>query len=107
MERAIPLSLITNELLANAVKHAHQGEAPGEIEISIVRRGGSIELAVQDSGPGFPDGFDPQQSTGLGMRLITALAQQLDGSVAVENRGGALVTVRLPDGGDHSLAPGM
>jgi len=97
MERAIPLSLITNELLANAVKHAHNANAPDEVVVSLSRCGGSIELSVRDAGPGFPDGFVPEQSTGLGMRLITALAEQLDGTVSVGYREGGYVTVRVPD----------
>ncbi|MFW5789439.1 MAG: ATP-binding protein, partial [Spirochaetota bacterium] len=90
-------SLITNELLANAVKHAHDANAPGEVVVSIARCGDSIELSVRDTGPGFPDGFVPGQSTGLGMRLITALAEQLDGTVSVGHRSGGYVTVRVPD----------
>jgi two-component sensor histidine kinase len=38
---------------------------------------------VRDDGPGLPLGFDLEQTTGLGMRVITSLVQQLDGTIAV------------------------
>ncbi|MFW5738432.1 MAG: sensor histidine kinase, partial [Spirochaetota bacterium] len=106
MERAIPLSLITNELLANAVKHAHDAASPGRIDITIAHSGHSIELTVRDSGPGFPEGFVPARSAGLGMRLVTALAQQLDGAVTVTNRDGGCVIVRVPDTTESSAPCG-
>lgn len=93
-----PIGLIVNELVTNAAKHGS-----GEIDVRFTpSSGGQFELSVCDQGPGLADEFDPTKSAkGLGMKLITTLANQLGGSlVAGANpRGrGACLTVSIPLG---------
>ena len=80
---AIPCGLILNELISNARKHAFPDERSGEIQIRLGQEAGRrIVLTVSDNGVGFPAGFDPRQSTSLGLRTIIALVeQQLQGQV--------------------------
>ncbi len=90
------VSLIANELVANAVKH---GDGP--ISVSLRRTGGNAELAVEDGGPGFPTEFEPDEMETAGLELVRSLAEwDLQGSVRFENRkdGGGCVTVTFPAG---------
>lgn len=82
-DRAIPLALVVNELVTNAVKHAGE-DGPCEVEVRLRRVDEErIELIVADDGGGLPDGFDPKTGGGLGMRLVMAFAQQLEAGLKV------------------------
>ncbi|MGA7384261.1 MAG: histidine kinase dimerization/phosphoacceptor domain -containing protein [Methylocella sp.] len=90
-DRAIPIGLIVNELVTNAVKYGFPGEAHGTVTVTLKRLPGELRLTVADDGQGLdPRGAD----SGLGGRLVDRLAQQLGGQV--ERESGSLGTaVRL------------
>jgi two-component sensor histidine kinase len=96
-DHAAPLGLIAAELLMNALKHARREQGRSHLTLGFRRDGDSLELVVGDDGPGLPEGFDPAQSKGLGMRLILSLVRQLEGSLEAANHGeGARFVVRCP-----------
>jgi two-component sensor histidine kinase len=83
---AIPLGLLVNELITNAAKHG--GDAPIEVSLGRGPDGRTHALSVTDQGPGLPAGAE--QAPSLGMRLVGALAQQLDAQIrfgAADGRG--------------------
>lgn len=63
-----PLGLIVSELVTNALKHGD-----GTVTISLHPVQAGVEIVVEDEGPGFT--FRPGMPSGLGMRLMTALAK--------------------------------
>ena len=73
-----PIGLIVNELVTNAAKHG-----AGKIEAIYRVAGGVHELSICDEGEGPPAGFDPGESAGLGMKVVTALARQLGGGMTL------------------------
>jgi two-component sensor histidine kinase len=76
-DRAIPLALIVTELVTNAAKYAYPGSGSGPIRVVLtIDPAHGIGLSVADDGVGLPAGFDPATSSGLGMRIARALAQQ-------------------------------
>jgi two-component sensor histidine kinase len=78
-DHAVPLALITNELVTNAFKYAYPDGA-GEVGISVTRaEPGRLRLEVSDKGVGLPRGFDPAKSESLGTRVITLQGRQLGG----------------------------
>jgi two-component sensor histidine kinase len=83
-DRAIPIALIANELITNAAKYAYQGEPGGNIWVRLALvENGTIALLVRDEGAGLPADFDPRSATGLGMRIVRALSQQLGAEIAI------------------------
>ena len=77
-DRAIPIGLIVNELVTNAVKYGFPGEAKGTVMVKLKRVPGELRLTVADDG----QGLDPRRAdSGLGGRLVDAFAQQLGGQV--------------------------
>jgi two-component sensor histidine kinase len=65
---AVPVGLIINELLSNALKHAFEGKDEGTIEVSLTAsEDGRINLTVSDDGVGLPPGFDIDTSKTLGL----------------------------------------
>jgi two-component sensor histidine kinase len=81
-DRAIPIALIVNELVTNSVKYAFSDHSKGHIWVRLSRPSeNSILLSVRDDGAGLPPQFDLTKSKGLGMRVVTALAKQLNGNI--------------------------
>jgi two-component sensor histidine kinase len=80
-DRAIPIALITNELITNAAKYAYEGQA-GLIKVRLARGPQAIELFVRDAGVGLPSEFDLDAS-GLGLRIVRAFTRQLKAEIAV------------------------
>lgn len=91
---AMPLALILNELLTNAAKYA-KGEDGARVKVVFREIDGSVELRVEDRGPGFTySGEVRKRASGLG--LVVGLATQIGGTFAVESRTGAVCIVRFP-----------
>ncbi len=80
-DAAMPLALILNELLTNAVKHGARGGAARVIRAGLKRGVDSFTLYVEDDGPG----FDPEEVRGRssGLQLVQGLARQLRGRFQV------------------------
>jgi PAS domain S-box-containing protein len=93
-DRAIPLGLIVNELVTNAVKYAFPSETRGTVAVTLKRIPGELRLTVADDG----QGADPQRAdSGLGGRLVDAFARQLGGQVErVSSNKGTSVCLKLP-----------
>jgi two-component sensor histidine kinase len=87
-DRAVPIALVVNELVTNAAKYAYPEDAPWRILVRLARvdASDSICLSVQDDGAGLPAGFDAKAGTGLGMRIVTAFAQQLGADLRIRGR---------------------
>ena len=82
-DRAISVALIVNELVTNAAKYAFSRRTDGHIQVRLVRQDENTALiTVRDDGIALPADFDIKKSKGLGMRIVTALSEQLGASVA-------------------------
>ena len=84
LDRATPCGLLANELLSNSLKHAFAEGRAGTIEVKLESLGGDRwRFSVADDGIGLPADFNPQQQSGLGLKLATGLAEQLGGPLQV------------------------
>ena len=100
IDEAVPLALIGSELVTNAVKYAFPDGRKGTLQVRVRdarERNGGLTLEVEDDGIGLPEGFDPSQSEGVGMRVVATLARQvrarLEVGQAVSGRGAAFKIV--------------
>lgn len=95
IDKAIPCSLIINELVANSMEHAFPNGRTGEIEIGLKEENHRVILTVKDNGVGLSNGMDPQTHTSsLGLQLINMLTDQLNGEIVFDNSGvGFAVTI--------------
>ncbi len=94
VDRAIPVSLILNELISNALKHGFSGGRAGSIAIRGHCRNGKIELAVNDDGAGVPEGMDLSKPKSLGLEIVKILTRQLKGTFQLD-RGAPGTTFRI------------
>ena len=76
LDRAVPVGLIVNELVTNALKHAFD-EQGGTIRVAFTVELGEGRITVEDDGRG----TSPADLRGLGLSLVDAFAQQLQGRV--------------------------
>ena len=87
----MPLSLIVNELVTNAIKHGR-----GHITVTLAPSATGHALSVSNDGAGLPEGFDPTASKGLGMTLVSSLVAQICGTLKIDrgdNNDGTRFTV--------------
>jgi two-component sensor histidine kinase len=75
----IPLSLIVNELITNALKHGK-----GRITVTLAQAGKGHALSVNNGGSNLPEGFDPTACKGLGMSLVSSLTEQIGGELRID-----------------------
>ena len=94
LDVAVPLGLIASELITNAFKHGFKNISQPLINLELKRiNQNQVVLIVSDNGGGLPTDFDINTSTTLGMELITALTEQINGSVDFKNENGTHFSV--------------
>jgi two-component sensor histidine kinase len=83
-DRAVSVGIIVTELVSNACKYAYPAGVPGEVRVGLGAEGSDhFRLTVQDDGDGFDPGGKPK-GTGLGRRLIAAMAKSLQAHVVMD-----------------------
>ncbi|MXN90500.1 hypothetical protein GR160_04605 [Flavobacterium sp. Sd200] len=96
VSQAVPLGLILNEAITNAIKYAFPGNSEGIISISLQN---SVDdyfiLKIADNGVGLPHDFDNRKINSLGMRLMNGLSGDLDGIFKIYNEIGTVVSVEF------------
>lgn len=98
ISQAVPLGLIINEAITNALKYAFsESDSKGTIRVDLNHMiTGQVLLLIADSGKGLSEGFNPESSKSLGMSLIRGLSRQLRGQITFKNVGGLQVSLSLP-----------
>jgi signal transduction histidine kinase len=108
--RPAALGRAVDNLIANALKYA------GAVDVTVARREGMAEMLFEDRGPGIPDAekaavMEPfyrrdaarnldRPGSGLGLAIVADIVARHNGTVALEDRegGGLRVRLRLPAG---------
>ncbi|MDH3796678.1 MAG: sensor histidine kinase, partial [Flavobacteriaceae bacterium] len=82
IDTAIPLGLLINETMTNALKYGIKNDDEGEIRIALKQEADqSYILTMGDNGVGFSDNVTFETSKSLGLKLIHNLAKQLKGTI--------------------------
>src|SRR3989442_3161430 len=96
-KQATSLALAVNELLQNAFEHAFGQRAAGRIEIGIATQDAGLVLQVEDNGQGLPEGFDPRESSDLGLKIVHALVtEDLGGTLTFSGGPGTRAVITVP-----------
>ncbi|HCF29630.1 MAG TPA: hypothetical protein DEV81_21050 [Cyanobacteria bacterium UBA11049] len=96
-DTAITCGLIINELISNALKYAFPSGA-GEIRINFEPdKQGQIILSISDNGIGLPEEFDLQNTESLGLQIVAALTNQLQGELELHKTYGTEFRIKFPE----------
>jgi len=104
IDKAIPCSLIINELVSNSLKHAFpdiskSDKAPKNKNIIDIKachlKNSNIQIIISDNGIGFPKNLDFRNTNTLGLQLVCSLVDQLKGSIKLSSKAGTKFTISL------------
>jgi PAS domain S-box-containing protein len=102
---AVPCGLLISELITNALKYAFPGDRKGVIGIRLRRsKDGTVELRVSDDGAGFPETVDFHRTESLGLQIVDLLVGQLEGTIELERKKGAVFTIAFRELGYKTRA---
>ena len=96
VDTVMPLGLITNELVSNALKYAFENREEGEINVSLKQLNDKIYLRVTDNGLGIPFTEIPSKSVTLGMQLIKSFTRKLEANINIDNSDGTKIEIEIP-----------
>lgn len=96
-DKAVSIGMIVTELVTNAYKYAYPGDTKGEVRVLIRREGSDMAvLRVEDDGVGW-NGQGKPKGTGLGTRIVKAMATNLNTSIVYgDGVGGTRLSMELP-----------
>ena len=95
LDIAIPLGLITNEIITNSIKHAfHETEHP-EIKIVLSEKNDLIYFAIGDNGMGIRKDFSLESANSLGSKIISLLSQQIKSELHIDNTHGTNYSFKI------------
>lgn len=92
VDTVVPLGLITNELISNALKHAFPGNRTGNLFVDLFEEAGNLILIVRDDGDGIPH---TNAKSGFGNKLIQSLSQKLEADITTRSREGTEVRLTI------------
>ncbi len=95
VDTMIPLGLIMNELVSNALKHAFKDRESGLLSLTVKEEDDKLVLQVKDNGIGLenPDIFEGNSS--FGNKLISSFSKKLNAELKVESKEGTQVEMRI------------
>ena len=97
IDKAIPCSLIINEIVSNSLIHAFPEDVGGEISIELSNETRDRNrLIISDDGIGFSKDFTPSNTGITGMEIVKALVEQLDGEVVLKKGIGTKFEISFP-----------
>jgi len=95
--KAVPLGLITNELITNSLKHAFVKSKKGKITIDFHKKGKTCHLNIGDNGRGYPKNLDFRKAESMGMDLVNSLVKQINGSIELVRNKGTLFKITFKE----------
>ena len=93
IDKLTALVLLVQEAATNAAKHVFRPALGSSFEVQLAQADGRVVLTVKDDGPGSQISVNPDQSRGLGMAIMQALARELGGSLHVRGGPGTTLSV--------------
>lgn len=92
VDTTIPLGLIINELVTNAVKYAFSETEQGELSVMLKEIDNTLRLQIKDNGKGFS--LD-EQTASFGMNLVEMLSKKLEAELTVTNDNGTSIQLDI------------
>ncbi len=97
IDKAIPCSLILNELISNSLKYAFTEWDKAVIKIRLEEEGGFLRLSLSDNGIGYPGDNETRNPGSIGLMIVRTFTAQLKGDAVFRNNGGAECIITFPE----------
>lgn len=97
IDTVIPLGLIANELVSNALKHAFKNVSDAKLLVQLWEEDNCLYFKVKDNGVGIKSADDETAHSGFGKKLIHALAEKLEAEVASQSLNGTEIVLKIKD----------
>ena len=96
VSQAVPIGLILNEAITNAIKYAFTNGQDGTIAITLQEKEPNyFEMLITDNGKGIDSDFDAENSNSLGMSLMQGLTGDLNGTFSITNNNGTVIKINF------------
>lgn len=97
IDTALPLGLVTVELISNSIKHAFNDSSEGEFWLSIRREGEHLRYEYRDSGRGTEEPIHSETSNSFGMTIVRSIVEsQMGGQLSFPKDDGFRLTASIP-----------
>ncbi len=97
IDTVIPLGLIANELVSNALKHAFDNVSDAVLEVKLWEKDGHLIFKVKDNGIGYNATSVGEVKKSFGQKLIKSLSDKLEADIVVISDSGTDVTLSIKD----------
>ncbi|MBC7846314.1 MAG: sensor histidine kinase [Flavobacterium sp.] len=96
LSHSIPIGLLFNEAVTNAIKYAFPNHENGVVNISLKTNDNkNYTLIIQDNGIGLPDDFDLYENSSLGIKLMYGLSDDIRGKFQISSENGTKITLEF------------
>lgn len=93
---AVPLGLLLNEAITNAIKYAFPTYENGRIRVTLKQTADACySLKIIDNGQGLPAGMDTKKTNSMGFNLMRGLSKQVGGTCAITGDAGTAITINF------------
>lgn len=96
IDTVVPLGLIINELVSNALKYAFPDDKKGTILLRANLENERFILQVSDNGIGLPEGFSLEKTNSMGYQLIQSFVSKLSAQLTVSSENGTFIELSIP-----------
>ncbi len=98
IDTIVPLGLILNEIISNALKYAFEEKKEGDLTVTLHKISENhFVLEVSDNGKGIPSSINFDHAETLGMQLIQMLSGQINGTVSMLNENGTKYRIEFKE----------
>lgn len=94
-KQASSVGLIINEMFTNSIKYAFNEQTNGIINISMKKKDNSIVLVFSDNGVGLPETITFDNCDSFGLKLISMLVKNINGTIKIDRQQGTKFTVKI------------
>ncbi len=95
VDSAVPIGLIINELVINALKYAYESTDNPKISVKLSQESEGLKLSVKDNGKGELEKI--KESKSFGLKLVRLLVKQLNGSLTLTSENGISYDILIKD----------
>ena len=95
VDSIVPIGLILNELITNALKHAFPNNTAGTISIDISKNNEGLLMTISDNGIGIKSDDPFNESDSFGYHLIKAFQRKLNADLDISGTNGTSISMLI------------